>query len=99
MMPEPDSLSRLLERHGEYVVALAELDFDTGAGWFRLDAARDELIGILGLDPGDDDRPLLAHLLAVALAARDSHDEGCGCAGEACRLGAALAPLTTDKSL
>lgn len=98
-MAELDGLGRLQQRHEEYVAALGELDFDTGAGWFRLDAARDELLGTLGLDPGDDDPDVLTHLLAVAEAARDDHDERCGCAGEACELGAALAPLTTDESL
>jgi hypothetical protein len=98
-MVELDGLTRLHQRHNEYVAALGELDFDTGAGWFRLDAARDELIGTLGLDPGGDDPDLLAHLLATAEAAHNEHDARCGCTGEACGLGAALAPLTTDESL
>jgi hypothetical protein len=32
-----------------------------------------------------------AVLLSIAREARDRHDEECGCEGEACRLGAALA--------
>jgi hypothetical protein len=62
---------------------LADVRGDTQPGWPSL---REAL-------------PAFDALVAVAVAARDDHDERCGCEGEACKLGAALAPLLTDESL
>jgi hypothetical protein len=64
-------MERLWERLTEYQSALADLDFETGAGWFRLDQARDELLGALGLFPGADEPLIVPLLLAVVEAARE----------------------------
>lgn len=70
MTPQPDErreqLEEIQKRKAEYDAALSDLDFETGAGWFRVDAARDELIGALGLDPGGDEPPGLSWLLEAA---------------------------------
>lgn len=41
----------------------------------------------------------VAALLDVVVAASDQHDEECGCGGEVCKLGDALAKLDTTRGM
>jgi hypothetical protein len=68
MATDPDFLDRLRElraRVAEYEAATADMDMDTGAGYFRWDEAHDELIAVLIGDPVTGDAGIIGPMLAL----------------------------------